>query len=80
MRKLGALKVRGAEENKREEKTRFITWKSFISCSSIITPLPLLFKDEVFGHRTGYPSQIWLCPLVDNCPPTHPPTYLPTIQ
>jgi len=28
MRKLWALKVKGVEQKKREEKTRFITWKS----------------------------------------------------
>jgi hypothetical protein len=42
------LKVRGVEEKKREEKRVFKLGKAYVSsCSSIITPLPLLFKDEL---------------------------------
>jgi hypothetical protein len=38
---------KGRREEKRK-KRRFITWKSlFSSCCSIITPVPLLFKDEL---------------------------------
>jgi hypothetical protein len=40
---------RGGREKKRRIKTRFYNFgKAYFSpCSSIITPLPLLFKDEL---------------------------------
>jgi len=48
MRKLWALKVRGVQEKKKEEKHVLHLGKSYFSShSSIIIPLILLFKDEL---------------------------------
>jgi hypothetical protein len=56
MRKLQALQVRGVEEKKREEKRVFKLEKAyFSSCSSIITPLPLVFKDELESSKLELP-------------------------
>jgi hypothetical protein len=41
------LKIRGVEEEKKEKRVLYLGKAYFSSCSSIITPLPLLFKGKL---------------------------------